>query len=344
MNQFTLQNTIHEVLTQTGPELSLFFPEGMLQFIPENYRDMPMCEVAQRLMMPWGAPFMADDLVREANEVVCAESGQVWDLIPLWVDHLTIETNNWNSVCLMRLKSQLEGVRPAVIICPGGGYEFVSFDYEGLQIARRMEAEGYRAFILNYRFSPNRYPAPQIDLALAIKYLRANAKQYQIDPSDLMIMGFSAGGHLCASTAALPDKIGGYLTDALTSYRPEWVSACADISARPDKICLCYPVISFLEDAHEPSVQALTGGEESLRQKLSVETLVTANYPKTFIWTCLDDAMVPPNNAVRMGEALKRENAPCELKLYPQGGHGCALATGTSAAGWVDTMLNYMKE
>ena len=119
---------------------------------------------------------------------------------------------------LLRVLSK-QTVDRAPVICPGGGYENISFHGEGLVTAWRLEKAGYRTFILNYRYSPNRYPAPQLDLALAIKYLRANAAELQINPDDLMILGYSAGGHLCASTAALHEELEGALQQELEKLK-----------------------------------------------------------------------------------------------------------------------------
>jgi acetyl esterase/lipase len=338
---FTIKNTVNEILANSGPELSLFFSQEILRIIPEEYRDRTMQELSETLTMPWGAPLPADDLVSEAN--MAAQGDKLWDLIPLWNSNLTIDSNDLNSVCLMRLKNMPEGLRPAVIICPGGGYEFLSFDYEGIQIARRMEEAGFRAFILNYRVSPNHYPAPQLDLICAIRHVRANAEKYQIRKDDLMVLGFSAGGHLCASAAALSDKLEAKYAEEAARLLPEDVKAYCAESAIPDKICLCYPVISFLTEQHEPSFIALSGGDETLRGKLSVETLITDTYPKTFLWTCADDFLVPPSNAKRMALALENSHVSHRFIMYPQGGHGCSLGIGTSAEGWVDEMLRYMQ-
>ena len=338
---FTLKNTFNEIIANSGPELSLFFSQEIMSMIPEEYRDRTMQELSETLTMPWGAPFPADDLVAEAN--MAAQGDQLWDLIPLWDANLTIDSNDRHSVCLMRLKNMPEGLRPVVIICPGGGYEFLSFDYEGIQIARRMEEAGYRAFILNYRVSPNHYPDPQLDLMCAIRHVRANAEKYQIRKNDLMVLGFSAGGHLCASTAALSDKLEVKYAEEAARFCPEDVKAYCAESAIPDKICLCYPVISFLAEQHEPSFIALSGGDESLREPLSVETLITDAYPKTFLWTCADDLLVPPSNSERMALALDNSHVPHRFIMYPQGGHGCSLGKGTSAEGWADEMLRFMQ-
>ena len=340
---FTLSNTLNEVLNGAGPALSMFFHESLLQFVPEEYRDIPLGEVKEKLIMPWGAPFPAEDIVRDAYNVT--HTDEIWEYIPLWAEeNFQPGTGESENVCFVKLKAcdSLEGIRPCVIVCPGGGYENLAFSSEGIQIAERFVKAGVRAFILNYRFSPNRYPVPQTDLALAIKYLRANADRLQIDPDDLMIMGFSAGGHLCASTAALREEVNRALMDRLTSVRPELAAAYDSISIRPDKVTLCYPVISFLKEDHEPSFQALTGGNESLREHLSIEKQVDPDYPKTFIWTNADDSLVPPSNTTRMAEALSGMGIEHETHIYPQGEHGCGLGQGTSAEGWFEDMLSFM--
>jgi len=338
---FSMDNSLNEVLTLAGPMIRLFMPKELAALIPEAYRDVPMKEWADGFLMPWGLPFPAADFVQDANRVRNAQ--QYWDLVPLWdPEHFTVETNDLHSVALMVPKLTFEGVRPAVLICPGGGYENISFHSEGLETAARMAQRGWRPFILNYRFHPNRYPAPQTDLAFAIKYIRANAQAYRIDPQNLMILGYSAGGHLCASTTALRGEIDEALQKELERVRPELAGPYSRISMRPDQVCLCYPVISFLKEDHEPSFQALTGGNESLREHLSVEKQIDPDYPKTFVWTCADDSLVPPSNAERMDRALSEKQIPHLFRLYPQGEHGCSTGDGTSAAGWLDEMAAYM--
>lgn len=212
--------------------------------------------------------------------------------------------------------------RPAVIICPGGGYCEVCFSGEGTPILNYMEAQGYAAFILKYRVSPAVYPAPQEDLSLAIRYVREHALEYGVDPDNILTLGASAGGHLCASQAALAKRV----------------------EDTPDKVCLCYPVISFTEEPHEGSAESLTGGDTSLREMLSAENLVTESYPETFVWTCADDDCVPPSNAVRMGAALKKAHVRHELFVYPGGGHGCGLAFSKEAHDWSRAMVEFFKD
>ena len=340
--KFTSENSMNEILKGAGSQFALFFPESLVQLVPENLRGKPLKEWADSFMMPWGFPFPAQDFINDANMVLDSEI--YWDLVPLWVsdEKFTVDTNDVCSSALMILKNQPDEIRPAVIVCPGGGYENLAFSSEGVKTAQRLIEGGYKAFILNYRYSPNRWPKPQEDLALAILHVRANAKEYGIDPDNLMILGYSAGGHLCASTAALRTEIAEALFADLAEMRPDLCEKYRDISVRPDKVCLCYPVISFLSNQHEPSFQALTGGDETLREHLSIEKQVDGTYPKTFIWTCADDSLVPPDNAERMGKALSDAGIESRLIVYPQGEHGCSIGIGTSAEGWIDEMLEFM--
>lgn len=340
---FTTSNTLNEVIRQAGQEMCLFFSDALLGFIPEEYRDIPLSQWAETYTMPWGLPFPLEQLLENANMLKHAD--EYWDWVPLWTDDagLTLNTNDAGSVAMMIPKGQPEGICPAVIICPGGAYEELAFYNEGYMTALRMQEAGYRTFVLNYRYSPNRWPIPQVDLAYAIQHIRANAEHYQIAPDNLMILGYSAGGHLCASTAALWREIAPALQNELKERRPELVEAYREISIRPNKVCLCYPVISFVEEAHERSFQNLSGGEESLREHLSIEKQVHSDYPKTFVWTCADDGLVSASNAMRMDKALTKQNVPHKFHLYPTGDHGCSLGIGTSANGWVDEMLTFMK-
>ena len=161
----------------------------------------------------------------------------------------------------------------------------------------------------------------EIEKELGIQ-VREHALEYGVDPDNILTLGASAGGHLCASQAALAKRV----------------------EDTPDKICLCYPVISFTEEPHEGSAELLTGGDTSLRKMLSAENLVTESYPETFVWTCADDDCVPPSNAVRMGAALKKAHVRHELFVYPSGGHGCGLAFSKEAHDWSRAMVEFFKD
>ena len=155
---FTKNNTLNEIISQAGKEMSLFFPEALLRFIPEEYRSLPLSQWAENYIMPWGLPFPADDLL--ASAALVENARELWDWVPLWEQReLDLGCNDWNSVGLMVPKCVYEGIRSAVIVCPGGAYESLSFFNEGYETAKRLEGAGYRSFVLNYRCSPNRYPS-----------------------------------------------------------------------------------------------------------------------------------------------------------------------------------------
>ena len=349
--EFTKQNSIQDILEApiTSNYIPFFFPTDLFDFVPKEMWTSTLEEVGKTVRMPWGLPFGADELVHAANttqEIFSCPNR--YEFVPLWGEagknYLPdYAVNSKETVCLMSIRQEIMAQKsPAVIICPGGGYRMLSRDGEGYSIAVKLKEAGYRAFILNYRVAPNQYPDPQKDLALAVKYVRANSERYGIDPNRVMVMGFSAGGHLCASFTAHPEEIEKALMEDLQRDHGALHKKYRGITVRPDMVCLSYPVISFVSEAHEDSFQALTGGDESLREKLSIELQADGSYPKTFVWACQDDELVPASNAARMAEALKAAGVPSKLRIYPTGGHGCGAAEGTSAKSWMNEMLEFM--
>lgn len=349
MIRYTLDNTINDVYREKAilPYMHLLFSDALLAFIPEEYRDVPLKEVEKHVAFPWGLPFSGKQFLGAAayaQEIAYTGS---YELLPLWTEETKdyvpdVTKNDLSSVFLIRKKSAAGQKRPAAVICPGGGYETLAFDNEGLDFANRLEQMGFAAFVLNYRLAPNRFPAQQHDLMLAIKFVRANAERFGLDPDCVLAMGSSAGGHLCASTAMLSKELENGLNAEIEKQKLPDAAALRTQSGQPDALCLNYPVISFLSETHEPSFQALTGGNESLREKLSVEQHIPADYPRTFVWTCLDDSLVPASNAARMGAALGRAGIDNRCILFPQGEHGCGLAGGTSAEGWIEQMGEFL--
>ncbi len=386
--RFTKYHSMADILNYPNMReyLSVFYSDYLFDMYPKELYDRPIAREEQVAKTPWDEPFsiVADQLMDAVNLVLDIHENHTRRAIALWDYDAETETyGEWtleknacggkNRVCLIapvmpqtehELKHEFDAKKnenslknsPAVIICPGGGYEEVCFSGEGTPIMHFMEANGYRAFMLKYRVGKDGiYPAPQEDLARAVQYVRAHAKEYQINPNDISVLGGSAGGHLCASEAALyknfetDNVFGERMRDGSLYVSRKSVLGEAEqrISARPDKIVLCYPVISMEKEIHEGSARALTGGEQEervlLRHDLSVEHLVTSEYPPTFVWTCADDDCVPPSNAVRMGEALKNAKVPYELHVYPTGGHGCALAFSKSAYDWSRAMLEFLR-
>jgi acetyl esterase/lipase len=218
----------------------------------------------------------------------------------------------------------------AVIICPGGGYSILAYDWEGTDIAKLFNAHGIAAFVLKYRLpdslsstSPDQVPL--IDAKQAISIVRSRAAEWNINPKKIGIMGFSAGGHL-AST----------------------LSTHFDQSTRPDFSILIYPVISMDKSiAHMGSRTNLIGAKptDELIKLYSTELQITPQTPPTFILHATDDNAVSVENSLRYYQALKKNGVPAEMHIYPTGGHGFALALGKgSLEKWPSLLVDWLKE
>jgi acetyl esterase/lipase len=203
-----------------------------------------------------------------------------------------------------------------VIVLPGGGYEFKA-DYEGGPIAEWLNAVGISAAVLDYRVAPYRHPYPLLDAKRAIQFVRSRSMEWGVDPQHVGILGFSAGGHLAAST--------GTHLEAFPEMPDDPVSR---LSPRPDALILCYAVLSFGQYGHVGSMENLLGPNPpaSLRAALSNELQVTRQTPPAFIWQTATDGAVPPENALLFAQALHANGVPFELHIFPEGPHGKALA------------------
>lgn len=216
---------------------------------------------------------------------------------------------------------------PTVIVCPGGAYKFISRIGEGITIAQELNKKGYNAILLNYSIGKHaRYPAPMNDLAKCITYIKNNADAMNINAENIHLMGFSAGGHLCAYFGA------------------RYKLFEENISLRPKTITLAYPVISMGEDTHSISKHSLLGIKPTdfeIADK-SVENIVDENYPPVFFMHCKDDHSVPVSNSLRFDAALTEKGVKHEMKLYDNGGHGVGLGEDTDAVGWLDSAVEFI--
>lgn len=233
--------------------------------------------------------------------------------------------------------------RPAVIICPGGGYTFKS-PREAEPIAMRFLAAGVHAFVLQYSVAPSRYPSAMLELAAAVKLVREKAGEWGIKPQCVYIAGFSAGGHLCASLGTLWKEP--LLQESLGGDAALW---------RPDGMILCYPVITFGPYGHQGSKNSLLGDSASpeAAQALSLENRVDADTVPAFLWHTYEDGAVPVENALLFSAALRRVGVPFELHIYEKGCHGLSLCDETTAqsdahlkpddAGWMALAVRWVK-
>ncbi len=221
-----------------------------------------------------------------------------------------------------------------VIVLPGGGYEFKA-DYEGQPVAEWSNQSGIAAAVLDYRVAPYRHPYPLLDAKRAIQIARSHANEWKIDPEHIAILGFSAGGHLAATTGTFLDPNPGMIADPIS-----------ELNSRPDALILCYPVISFGQFGHSGSMENLLGPNPpvSLRRQLSNELQVGQQTPPTFIWHTAEDATVPVENSLLFAQALRDQQIPFELHIFPKGPHGMALAWDDPIVGqWRDLCINWLK-
>lgn len=205
----------------------------------------------------------------------------------------------------------------AMVICPGGGYAHLA-PHEGRDYALWLNQHGVTGFVLRYRLASGGYHYPEIteDGLRAVRWVRAHAKEYGVDPQRVGIIGSSAGGHLASTVMTHFDA--GH-PDALDPVERE--------SSRPDLGILCYAVITMKPGTHQGSRNNLIGANPSpeLVQLLSNELQVTTNTPPCFLWTTFEDKTVPMENTMLFAEALRKNRVPFALHVYEKGPHGMGL-------------------
>jgi acetyl esterase/lipase len=229
-------------------------------------------------------------------------------------------------------------VSTGVVVFPGGGYVHLAIDHEGAQIAAWLNSYGIPAFVLRYRLGPRyHHPIELGDAQRAIRWVRAHAKDYGVDPHRLGVWGFSAGGHL-ASTAGTH----------FDSGKPDSSDLIEQQSSRPDFLILSYPVITFREPyLHRGSRDALLGKnpDPALIDLLSNELRVTKETPPTFLFHTSDDKVVPVQNSIEFYLALEKASVPAELHVFQSGPHGVGLARNMPGlAEWPDLLAKWLKQ
>jgi acetyl esterase/lipase len=190
----------------------------------------------------------------------------------------------------------------AVVICPGGGYGFLAMDHEGYDWAPFFNREGIAAIVLKYRMPRGNCEVPVSDAEETMRLVRRNAKQWNINPQQVGIMGSSAGGHLASTIAT---------------------HATGD--AAPNFQILFYPVIT-MDPAftHQGSHDNLLGEKpkKKLERLYSNELQVTRVTPRAFIALSDDDTLVLPINSANYYQECIRHDVPATVHVYPTGGHG----------------------
>jgi acetyl esterase/lipase len=205
---------------------------------------------------------------------------------------------------------------PVMIVIPGGGYH-IKAPHEADPVARWLNAIGISAFVLDYRVFPYRHPYPMLDGLRAVRVVRAHASDFNINRDRIGVLGFSAGGHLAATISTHWD------VGNMDSHDP-----IETVSSRPDAQILCYPVITFCEDRHIGSMEALIGDSptDELRQSLSAELQVNDQTPPAFMFHTANDQGVPVENSLKYAKALGKNDVPFDLHIFMDGPHGVGLA------------------
>lgn len=240
---------------------------------------------------------------------------------------------------LVYLPPKEKATGTAVVICPGGGYGVLAIDHEGYDIAAWFNEVGIAGIVLKYRLPSDEIMedktiGPLQDVQEAIRIVRRNAKQWNIDPQKIGVMGFSAGGHLAGTASTLYGE---------NVYQPS-----DNTSARPDFSILIYGVLSMQKEiTHMGSRNNLLGKDASQERmdKFSNELHIDSRTPPAFLVHSEDDGAVPVENSIRYFQALKKNSIPGELHIYETGGHGYGLATnGSTESNWPEACRNWLKK
>jgi acetyl esterase/lipase len=218
----------------------------------------------------------------------------------------------------------------SVIICPGGGYQFLAINKEGYKVAEWLNTLGITAFVLKSRLPSDeimedKSVGPLQDAQEAVRYIRRNAEKWNLDTQKIGVIGFSAGGHLAATLS--------------TTYDEVVYDAEIEISAKPNFAMLIYPVISMTNEiTHQGSRNRLLGKNpsEELVQKFSAEQLVNADTPPTFLVHAADDKGVVVENSMNYFSALRTHKVIAEMHLFQSGGHGFGLGNKGTSQSWTE--------
>jgi acetyl esterase/lipase len=206
----------------------------------------------------------------------------------------------------------------AVVVCPGGGYNILAWDLEGTEVAEWLNSIGVTAFVLKYRVprrkNREKHEAPLQDAQRTLSLVRSQAEKFGIDPKRIGILGFSAGGHLSATTSTNFDK---------RSYKS--IDKADEVSCRPDFAVLIYPAYLIAGDSLAPEIR------------------VTKQSPPTFFAHAYNDG-ITPENSIRMFLALRKAGVKSALHVYASGGHGFGLRpTDSPSSTWPVSCEAWMK-
>ena len=225
----------------------------------------------------------------------------------------------------------------SVIICPGGGYQFLAINKEGYKTAEWFNSLGITAFVLKYRLPSDEIMedksiGPLQDAQEAVRYIRRNTKKWNLHSDKIGVLGYSAGGHLAASLSTKYDEV---------IYNPT-----DSVSAKPNFSLLIYPVISMKDEiTHKGSRNKLIGKEASneMKNSFSIENVVDTDTPPTFLVHAIDDKAVTAENSIHYFTALQKHEVVSEIHLYQNGGHGFGLGREGTRQFWTKSCEDWLR-
>lgn len=234
-----------------------------------------------------------------------AQKGTTMKLWPNTPEVMSTDENDQAEITVY-LPDAKKATGRAVVCCPGGGYSHLAMDHEGHQWAPFFNTQGIALIVLKYRMPHGNRLVPISDAEEAVKTVRRHAAEWHINPNDVGIMGFSAGGHL-ASTIATHSKD----------------------EAAPNFQILFYPVITMdpgftHKGSHDNflGVIASKKEEKKLELEFSNDLQVNRTTPRAFLALSDDDKAVPACNGFNYYQQLYKHDVPASIHIYPTGGHG----------------------
>ena len=243
-----------------------------------------------------------------------------------------------------KAKNDAPQTHTAVIVCPGGSYHHLGLKGEGNTTATWFSENGVTAFVLKYRTAESFYhhPAMLQDIQRAIQLVRENAEKWDIDPSKVGVIGFSAGGHLVTMAGEFFES----------HNEIEKLGIPCSVSLRPDFVIPVYPVVTMQDDiSHKWSRNSLLGrGKKNQTQarkdEFSMELNVPYNMPPTYVVVCKDDPVVIYENSFRLYDALQEKDIPSQLAVYEWGGHGFGMKDNAfmKEFHWNETLKEWLVE
>ena len=231
------------------------------------------------------------------------------EVIDIWTGEVPYDNGDKAQLTIFLPKANI-ATRRAIVLCPGGGYTGLSFQNEGTDWAQYFNEQGIALFVLKYRLPKGNPLVPISDAEEAIKIVRRNANEYNIDPNQVGIMGASAGGHLASTIATHSEG-----------------------DAKPDFQILLYPVITMDPSyTHLGSLKNFLGEDQNkeLIEEYSNELHINNQTPRAFIALSNDDRTVPPKNGFNYYLQCNLNGVSASLHIYPTGGHGFGFRSSFS--------------